>query len=301
MTMNGDTDKKPELKARPVAWEPLTPKGVAAFALSGVGSLWLVQFIVAVLASILVAVVLSSTWFPVIREAIHEVPGDGNLKGGRFTWNTNTPVQLAQNTFLGIAIDTNHTGRLGRDSHLQVEFGEEDVRLYSMFGYVATTYPVEWNIPVNQFELESWWGAWQPMILVSTIILSIVGLMASWSFLATIYCIPVWLISFFQNRDLTFLQSWRLAGASLMPGALFMTFSILAYGWKWIDLIQLGGMTGMHFIIGWIYVVVSPLFCPKGQGGAKRKGDANPFIPETAVPAHQTAVKPKKGNPFSPG
>ena len=86
-----------------------------------------------------------------------------------------------------------------------------------------------------------------------------------------------------------------------MPGALFMTFSILAYGWKWIDLIQLGGMTGMHFIIGWIYVVVSPLFCPKGQGGAKRKGDANPFIPETAVPAHQTAVKPKKGNPFSPG
>ena len=34
-----------------VAWEPFTPRGVAAFAGAGLGRLWLVQFVVAMLAA----------------------------------------------------------------------------------------------------------------------------------------------------------------------------------------------------------------------------------------------------------
>ena len=43
--------------------------------------------------------------------------------------------------------------------------------------------------------------------------------MLSWTLLATVYCVPVRVFSFLENRDLEWGQSWLLAGAAMMPGA----------------------------------------------------------------------------------
>ena len=78
---------------------------------------------------------------------------------------------------------------------------------------------------------------------------------AVWTVLATLYFLPVWLLALFANRDLNGRGSWRLAAAALMPGALFMTLTIAAYGLGLLDLVYLGWCFSFHFIIGWIYLL----------------------------------------------
>ena len=103
----------------------------------------------------------------------------------------------------------------------------------------------------------------------------IVGLMLAWAVLATVYFLPVWLIGFFADRDLNFRQSWRLAGAALMPGALLLTAAIAALrlGRSGFDS-DVGFVFGAHFVLGWIYLFMSPLFLPRESPSAKR----NPFL-----------------------
>lgn len=259
----------------PTAWEPLTPRGVAAFAGASLGRLLLVQCIVALMAAATVVWFLEQAWFPVVRRAIHQLPAEGEIHDGQLYWSGDAPVQLAGNRCLGLAVDLNHSGQLARGAQLQVEFGRKNLRILSMFGYVVIDYPPGRSMAFNRTELEPWWGAWEPAILAAAAAVTIIGLMAAWTALATVYCAPVRLITFLENRDLNWRQSWRLAGAALMPGALFLTFGIFCHGMGWIDLIQLGGLGGLHLLVGWIYLLISPLFLPRHSAAAAAK--ANPF------------------------
>ncbi len=259
----------------PRAWEPLTPRGVAAFAGASLGRLWLVQLVVAALAAGAVVWFLEASCFPVVRAAIHQMPPQGEIRREQLSWSGDSPVQLAANHSLGLAVDLNHSGRLARAAQLQVEFGRRDLRVISMPGYMVVDYPAGWRIAFNRRELDPWWGAWEPGIAAGAALGTVLALLLVWTALATLYCAPVRLISLFENRDLTWGQSWRLAGASLMPGALFMTFGIVGCALNWIDLMGLGAMAGLHVLIGWIYLFLSPLFLPRHPAAAKIK--PNPF------------------------
>ena len=94
--------------------------------------------------------------------------------------------------------------------------------------------------------------------------------------LATIYLLPVKALAFFTNRDLNLCQSWRLAGAALMPGVLLMAAAILFYDFGFLDLISLGFIFAAHFILGWIYLFLSLLFVPRLPTAPSR---GNPFAP----------------------
>jgi uncharacterized membrane protein YgdD (TMEM256/DUF423 family) len=98
--------------------------------------------------------------------------------------------------------------------------------------------------------------------------------MLSWAFLATVYFFPARLICFFADRDLNFRQSWRLAGAALMPGALLLTAAIAFYALGALDLIQMSFAFGAHFVLGWIYLFISPLFLTRSSPPEK----PNPFL-----------------------
>jgi len=279
------------------AWEPLTPRGVAAFAGASVGRLLLVQLLVAALAAASVVWFLETAWFPVVRSAIHQLPAQGEITGGRLNWSGENSVQLAENRFLGVAVDLFHSGQLGREAHLQVEFGQEDLRIYSLPGYEVMEYPPDWTLPFNQAELEPWWGAWQPALLAGAAAMTALGLMLAWTLLAAIYCAPVRIVSFLENRDLSWTQSWRLAGAAMLPGALFLTAGVVCYTLGWMDLIRLGGMFALHFIIGWIYLFISPLFCPPRLEA--RALPANPFAAPAATGGPPARKKPASANPFA--
>ncbi len=267
---------------------------------STVGRLFGVQFLVAVLAAGTVMWFLDRGWFPVIEEAIHRLPPAGELANGRLDWLDEPSMPLAQNGFLGLAVDLFHSGKIGRAAHLQLEFGSEDLRLYSLLGYQVYEYPANFSFHFNQPELEPWWGAWRPMFWIGAGILVVISLMVTWFALATLYCIPVWVVSFLLNRDLGLIQSWRLAGACLMPGALFLTFGIFCYSMQWLDLIHLGGIMALHFIVAWIYIVICPFFLPRVAAAAKASLQHNPFVEAAEVEAKEESPKPqsKPKNPF---
>ena len=256
------------------AWEPLSPRGVAAFARARLNRLLLVQFIVALLAAVTVDCFLAFDCFPAISAAIKHLPDQGEIRDGRLNWHGDSPVLLAGSGFLAFDVDLEHTGQLHSPARVQIEFGRDSVRVFSLFGYTDFPYPSPQPLYFDRSDLEPLWNAWKPDILAIAAGGVIVGLMLSWAVLATIYFLPAWLICFFANRDLNFRQSWRLAGAALMPGALLLTVAIAFYALGALDLIQMSFAFGAHLVLGWIYLFISPLFLQRVSPPERR----NPFI-----------------------
>jgi hypothetical protein len=187
-----------------------------------------------------------------------------------------SPQLLAEGHFFAFIIDGKHTGQIRSPAQFQFEFGSDSLLIFSLFGEAEIDYPSDQSFYFNRTDLQPKWGAWKPEILGLAGIAVFLGLLLSWALLATVYFLPVWLIAFFANRDLNMLQSWRLAGAALMPGALLMSLSIWLYGMGVFDLVKLCFAFGMHFLIGWIYLFVSPLFLHRALPAPRK----NPFIPQ---------------------
>lgn len=266
---------------KPLAWQPFTWRGVAAFAHARLGRLLLVQLVVALLAAAAVVGFLHECWFPVIREAIEHLPAEGQIRQGKLDWYGDSPAPLAENRFLGLAVDLLHEGEARSPAHVQAEFGRTDVKLFSLLGFTPVAYPKGWAVAFNRTELLPWWGAWMPMLLALAALGVVAALFAMWALLATAYSGPVWLAGFFANRDLPWRASWRLAGAALMPGALFQIGAILLYAAGGLDLILLGLAAATHLLIGWVYVCTAPFYAPPQlQLGP---GPDNPFTPPSRV------------------
>ena len=256
------------------AWQPLTARGVAAFAGASFARLLLVQFIVALLAAGSVVWFLHQAWFPTIGDAIRQLPPQGELRSGRLDWHGPTPSRLAEGRFLALVVDLDHSGEARSAAQVQVEFGRTDCKVFSLFGCMQCAYPPCWAAAFNRVELGPWWGAWAPAILAIVAVLVVGGLMLSWASLATVYFLAAWLVGFFANRDLSLPGSWRLAGAALMPGALLLSAAVVLYGWGALDLVRLAISAAVHLVMGWVYLFVSPLCLPRRQAAAAKE---NPF------------------------
>jgi hypothetical protein len=252
------------VQAKVGAWQPLTPRGAAAFAGAPLRRLLLIQLAAAAVAAMVVAWFLQVAWFPTIRAAARQLPAHGEIRGGRLLdWAGESPRVLADGRFLAFAVDLDHGGSVRSPAHFQVEFGRTDIRCYSLLGFVACPYPRGYLIAFNRPEVEPWWGAWEPAITWISAILVAAGLPAGWALLATLYAPAAWFIGFFNNRKLDLAESWKLAGAALLPGALLMIAGIVGYGAGVLDLVGFGVIAGVHVVTGWIYVLISPLFAPK--------------------------------------
>jgi len=256
------------------AWEPLTPRGVAAFAHARLGRLLLVQIIVALIAAASVTWFLDDSIFPVVKMAIQNLPAGGEIRSAKLDWRGDSPKLLAEGRVFAFDVDLEHSGQINSAADFQIEFGRETIWSSAMLGYMEIPYPSGQIISFNRTELEPLWGAWTSTILFAAFVVAAIGVLASWWLLATIYFLPVWLLGFFVNRDLDFRASWKLSGAALMPGALLMAAGILLYDFGAVDLVQFGFIFGAHFVLGWIYLFVSLLFVP-GISTVQPKG--NPF------------------------
>ncbi len=257
------------------AWEPLTPRGVAAFARASFERLFIVQSIFALLAAAAVVWCLSDGIFPIIGGAIEQLPDMGSIHGGKLDWREDSPVMLAEGKILALSVDVEHGGALHSPADFQFEFGRDDIRIYSLFGEAYVDYPAGYIIAANRGDARPAWGAWAPNLLGLAAIGTFFGLLLTWATLATIYAPLVWLLCFFANRDLNLLASWRLAAAALMPGALVISLALVLYECGGFDLVQLCFAFGMHLVIGWIYLFVSPLFLNRALATEKK----NPFVP----------------------
>lgn len=256
------------------AWQPLTMRGVAAFAGASLRRLLLVQLVIALVAAGCVVWFLHHAWFPTIGEAIRHLPPQGELRAGRLDWQGPTPAILAEGRFLALVVDLDHSGDARSPAQVQVEFGRTNCKVFSLFGCVQGAYPPGWAVALNRAELGPWWGAWAPAVLAIVAVLVVGGLMLSWASLATVYFLPAWLVGFFANRTLSLGGSWRLAGAALMPGALLLSAAIVLYGWGAFDLVLLTTAAAAHWVTGWVYLFVSPLLLPRSTTATAKE---NPF------------------------
>ncbi len=213
--------------------------------------------------------------FPVIKSAIQKLPAAGEIRSAQLDWRGDSPKLLAEGRFLALDVDLEHSGKINSTADVQVEFGKETIWFSALLGYTEIPYPDGETISINRTDLEPLWGAWRAEVLFIAAAATVVGLLASWWLLATVYFLPCWLLGFFTNRDLDFWRSWKLSGAALLPGALLMSVGILFYDFGAVDLVQFGFIFGAHFVLGWIYLFVSLLFVP-GIPAVLPKG--NPFV-----------------------
>jgi hypothetical protein len=264
------------LKEAKFAWEPVTPRGVAAFARASLERLIVVQSIVALAATAAVVWLLASGFFPAVADTISGLPEKGEIAHGKLNvpdQESLPPVVLGENRFLAITVDTQNSRTLRSAAHFQLEFTPDALVVISLLGEMEVPYPPDQSFYFNRRDLQPAWGAWSPNLLGLAAIGTFFGLLLTWALMATIYFFPVWLVCFFANRDLNFRASWKLAGAATLPGALLMTLGIALYGLGLFDLVQLGFTFTMHLIIGWIYLLISPLFLDRVTAEEKK----NPF------------------------
>jgi len=236
---------------------------VAAFAHAPSGRLFLVQFLVALLVAAAVVWFLHDAWFPIARQAIAHLPDSGEIRAGKLEWPGHSPRLLAEGRFLAFSVDLAHSGEIRSPAHVQVEMGKEVFSVHSLLGYLEVKYPGSWRVAFNREELAPWWGAWQPPLLGLAALGVVAGLMITWCVLATFYAFPAWVLIFFADRDLKPMECWRLAGATLMPGGLLLAAGIMGYDFGVLDLVGLGFILAGHFVLGWIYLFISPLFLPR--------------------------------------
>ena len=257
------------------AWEPITPRGVAAFVRTSFERLFIVQSVFAVIAAAAVVWFLKDGIFPTIDTAVNALPNAGAIHNAKLDWHGDTPVLLAEGNVFAFMVDLQHGGSIRSPADFQFEFGSDSVRVLTLFGETEMDYPDGWIFAANKPDARPAWGAWSPEILGLAALATFFGLLLAWALLATIYFLPVWLICFFANRDLNFRASWKLAAAALLPGALLISLAIVLYDLAIFDLVQLCFAFGMHLVIGWIYLFVSPMFLKR----ALPTEPGNPFVP----------------------
>jgi len=243
--------------------EPFTPRGVAAFARATFGRLLLTQFIIALLVAVSVVSFLHDNYFPTIQQAIQNLPDTGKIFYGKLAWPGDSPKLLAGGKFLALAVDLNHSGQIQATADVQVEFGRNSVRIFSLLGYLEFFYPPDRYAPFNRAELEPIWGAWRAEILFLAAIATVVAFFLVWWILATLYFVPAWIFAFYLNREADFRASWKLSAAALLPGALLLVAGILLYDFDFLTLVSFGFIFGAHFILGWICLFAASFFLPR--------------------------------------
>ncbi len=246
----------------PAFTEPFTPRGVAAFARAEAGRLCLAQTVTALLAAVSLACFLDDNCYSVIHEAILNLPDAGKISAGRLDWHGRSPRMLAEGRLLALDVDLDHSGVLRSTADVQVEFGRDSLRIYSILPDYSEFFYPEWSAPFNRLDIEPLWNAWAVEILFISGATAFVSLLLIWALLATVYFLPIWVAGFFASRDLNLSGCWKLSAAALLPGALLMIAGIWLYNFGLLRLVSLTSIFAAHFVLGWIYMAVALFFLP---------------------------------------
>jgi hypothetical protein len=264
------------------AWQPITPRGVAAFAGAKIGRLLIVQLFVAALAAGAVCWFLAGAWFPIVKKAIRQLPETGGITNAILTSPRTGSEPLAQNRFVAFSVDPRAETGADVPTDILITFRRAEIRFCSLFGCTAFRYQKTWRVPVTRVELEAAWGAWRSTVLVAASLGTLAGLFAAWTILATCAAPLVRLYAFFKDRQVTLLGSWKLSSAALLPGALIATALIFLYGFGVIDLVRFLLGWGLQWLTGVAYLLIAPLRLPAVQEMAS--APKNPFSPLSETP-----------------
>jgi hypothetical protein len=276
------------------AWQPFTPRGIAAFGQATNARLIIVELIVALLVVGAVVSFLRGVWFPVITEAIEKLPQTGAIRRGELSFAGESPMRLAENSRLAIVVDIERTGDAGRVADVEVTFEKNRMAICGALGCWWQPYDSGYVISFNRPEVKPAWGAWQWPVIALAILGTVASLFVMWWSVALVYVPVTKLIAFFSDRVIAWSGAWRLNAAALLPGACLVAAALVLYGFGAINLFQFALLFVLHAVAGLIFLSTSPFFLPKVQTDSRGK---NPFVGEGKDPLENSA--PGQPNPFS--
>ena len=256
------------------AWQPFTPRGIAAFAQASNARLLVVELLVALVVVAAVISFLRGVWFPVVEEAIEKLPAGGTIRRGELSFNGPSPLRLAENPRLAIVVDVDRTGAAGQVADVEVTFTRHQVIVCGALGCWLRPYDPRYVIGFNRAEAEPAWGAWQWPVLAVAILGTFAFLFVSWWALAALYVPYTKLFAFFSDRAVSWRGAWRLNAAAMLPGACLMAAGIVLYGFGAMDLFRFGLLFALHLLAGLIFAITSPFFLPRAESLARPR---NPF------------------------
>jgi hypothetical protein len=240
----------------PAAWQPLTFGGVASFAGARLGRLLAAELVAALMIAASVVWFLHRAYCPVILHAIQNMPETARVANGTLQGVPETLI--AESRFLAIAATPQASREIGQDADLQIQLRQNDFCAGSVFWPdwgLEFDYGRGTAINLARSNLEPWWSAWKPVLLVGTGVATVFSLLLVWAVLAVIYMAPAKFIAWFSDRYLPWGGAWRLASAALLPGALVAMGAIILYGWSVIDLVGLSFFGAVQVMIGWVYLI----------------------------------------------
>lgn len=240
-------------RSAPVAWQPLTFAGVAAFGRASLGRVVLVALVFAALVGGVTVWLLYSAWCPVLQQAMARLPGSGEINDGQLNWPLATPVALADNNFLAIQLNPTGQARFSQSADVQLEFGPRAVEVGSLLGYVSVPYPRGWIIGLNRTELEPLWGTWEPYLLTGLGVAVVLGLVAVWLLLGLLLALPTWGCVRLLRRVATFGGCSRLATAALLPGAAVLAIALFVYGHQRLTVPELLLAAAFYPVVSFVY------------------------------------------------
>lgn len=263
-----------------MAWQPLTFRGVANFACASGRRLLLVQLVMALVSGGIFIWFCEISLTPIIRSLISRLPNECRIAEGRLLWKGVTPMRLGEDAFLGIVVDLDQTGHFGQSADFLLELSTRQCQLSSLLGRHVLLYPKTWRVDLDPASLKPRWEAWHPFFYMGLGAAWGVVLLVIWSILALAYSPVAMALSFLMKRQITWAGCYRLAGAAVLPGALFLNVAFVLYAFRQMELIGFLVAFGLHMSVGWIYLLLAPTCLP--ATAISPKSADNPFATTNA-------------------
>jgi hypothetical protein len=164
-------------------------------------------------------------------------------------------------------------------------------------------YPRGWTFDLNRTDLEPGWGAWEPIVTAIGASVTFLALLITWFALGSVYSFVAWLGAFLTKRKLSWIGSWRICTAGLVPGGLLMVAAIWFYGFGVLDLLQFLVLAVLHFFLPWLCIALAvralPSTVPRMLSGG------NPFAAahsdgalKPATPKHSDTLPKRTALPY---
>ncbi|MGI8965104.1 MAG: hypothetical protein ACR2H1_03335, partial [Limisphaerales bacterium] len=131
-----------------VAWQPLTPRGVAAFAFASWRRLYLIELFFGLLAMTSLIWFLNRNISSAITEALQQLPETAVLQNGELK-NLKSKT-LTSGKFLALIIDLEANIQTGQTADVQIEFGEKQFKICALLGCLDFNYPAEQTMALGR-------------------------------------------------------------------------------------------------------------------------------------------------------